>query len=53
LQAQEFFLFAVVMIADMMVFIEMASNYKFVQLEADSSTNFAIPEQIPLVQNSP
>jgi solute carrier family 15 oligopeptide transporter 1 len=52
-QAQEFFLFAVVMIADMMVFIEMASNYKFVQLEADSSTNFAIPEQIPLVQNSP
>ncbi|XP_063920030.1 peptide transporter family 1-like [Zophobas morio] len=51
-QAQEFFLFAVVMIADMMVFIEMASNYKFVQLEADSSANFPNQEQIPLIQNS-
>ncbi|XP_019872597.1 solute carrier family 15 member 2-like [Aethina tumida] len=37
-QANEFFLFAVLIVADMVLFMEMASNYKFVQVEFDSST---------------
>ncbi|CAG9821729.1 unnamed protein product [Phaedon cochleariae] len=36
-QAHEFFLFAILIVADMMIFMEMASNYKFVQI-VDSST---------------
>ncbi|XP_030766233.1 solute carrier family 15 member 2-like isoform X2 [Sitophilus oryzae] len=36
-QAYEFFLFAVVIVADMVIFTEMASGYHFVELEVDSS----------------
>ncbi|XP_071054843.1 peptide transporter family 1-like isoform X2 [Onthophagus taurus] len=36
-QAFEFFFFAILIVADMMIFTIMASQYTFVQLEADSS----------------
>ncbi|XP_048525946.1 peptide transporter family 1-like isoform X3 [Dendroctonus ponderosae] len=36
-QAHEFFLFAVLIVADMVIFMEMVCRYRFVQLEVDSS----------------
>lgn len=48
-QANEFFLFAVLIVADMMIFAQMASNYSYVDLEADSSANFVVQEGIPLL----
>ncbi|CAH0548090.1 unnamed protein product, partial [Brassicogethes aeneus] len=49
-QAYEFFLFAVLIVADMMLFMEMASNYKFAQLEIDSSTLIA-DEKVLLIDH--
>ncbi|KAL3275457.1 hypothetical protein HHI36_020217 [Cryptolaemus montrouzieri] len=48
-QAHEFFLFAILIIADMMLFLEMASRYRFVQLEADSSIYLFRGEKCPLI----
>lgn len=36
-QALEFFLFALLIVIDMVIFMEMASKYRFTQLEVDSS----------------
>ncbi|XP_045463318.1 solute carrier family 15 member 1-like [Harmonia axyridis] len=49
-QAYEFFLFAILIIADMLVFLEMASRYRFVQLEADSSIYLFRGEKCPLIR---
>lgn len=51
-QANEFFLFAVLIVADMMIFAQMASNYRFVALEADSSATIVAKESIPLMSSS-
>ncbi|XP_074032360.1 peptide transporter family 1 isoform X3 [Leptinotarsa decemlineata] len=49
-QAHEFFLFAILIVADMMLFMEMASNYKFVQMidtPTSTSTIFLTEEVLP------
>ncbi|XP_018571370.1 solute carrier family 15 member 1 [Anoplophora glabripennis] len=43
-QAHEFFLFAILIVADMMLFMEMASNYKFVQV-CEASSSCILPEE--------
>ncbi|XP_050300930.1 peptide transporter family 1-like [Anthonomus grandis grandis] len=40
-QAHEFFMFAILIVIDMMVFMEIASKYSFVELEVDSSALIA------------
>lgn len=39
------------MVTDMMFFIEMTSNYKFVQCDVDSSMCIVREEIIPFVEN--
>lgn len=36
----------------MMIFAQMASNYRFVELEADSSATVMVRESMPLLDNS-
>ncbi|KAI4472049.1 oligopeptide transporter-related [Holotrichia oblita] len=49
-EAFEFFFFAILIVADMMLFVLMAARYKFVQLEADSSV--AMLEDTPLLSHA-
>ncbi|KAK9878000.1 hypothetical protein WA026_020213 [Henosepilachna vigintioctopunctata] len=49
-QAQEFFLFAILIIIDMIIFLRIVSKYRFVQLEADSSIYLFRGEQCPLIK---
>nr|CAH7727469.1 unnamed protein product [Callosobruchus chinensis] len=53
-QAHEFFLFAVLMVADMMLFMEMASNYKFVAVSdiPSSTTCFMIEDVLPFIDET-
>ncbi|KAJ8924660.1 hypothetical protein NQ315_000811 [Exocentrus adspersus] len=43
-QAHEFFLFAVLIVADMVLFMEMASNYKFIQV-CETSSSCILPAE--------
>ncbi|GJQ78758.1 hypothetical protein Trydic_g2792 [Trypoxylus dichotomus] len=49
-QAFEFFFFGILIVADMMIFTQMAAHYKFVQLEADSSV--VMVEDTPLLSQA-
>ncbi|KAL1517029.1 hypothetical protein ABEB36_000849 [Hypothenemus hampei] len=52
-QAHEFFLFALLIVVDMMMFIEMACRYRFVQLEVESSAFIMMdPIDVPLLDVS-
>ncbi|XP_017780853.1 PREDICTED: solute carrier family 15 member 2-like [Nicrophorus vespilloides] len=49
-QAYEFFLFAILIVGDMMIFMQMASRYNYVELEADSSVFILNTERTPLMR---
>ncbi|CAH1102182.1 unnamed protein product [Psylliodes chrysocephalus] len=54
-QAHEFFLFAILIVADMMLFMEMASDYKFVKVKESSTTvtsGFATEEITPFIETN-
>ncbi|XP_072396363.1 solute carrier family 15 member 1-like isoform X1 [Diabrotica undecimpunctata] len=51
-QAHEFFLFAVLIVAVMMVFMEMASKYKFITIKESDTTIATVGEKTALFKSS-